>query len=116
MEFVEILTDLYFALGSAISSVSDRVKNYHKIISIAKDGDSSTYAFLKSIDVLKDTICHEPKAKMLLVDQINNKGGYVNIHCVLLDGRAKYVNSLTIKHNTSSIPIDLFELPQKWDI
>lgn len=116
MEFVEILTDIYFALESAISSVSDKLKNYNKVISISKNGDSKTYSFLDSINVLRDTILHEPKAKTLIIDQINNKAGIANIHCVLLDGRGKYVTSLVIKANTSSVPAELFALPQKWDI
>lgn len=116
MEIVEIFTDLYFALGSVVSSVSDRLRNYKKILSYSTPGNRATYGFLMSFNELNDTIAHERNAKTLLIDRIENIKGTANIHCILLTNSDKYVNSLWLKANSGTMPIDMYNIPVRWDI
>lgn len=116
MEFLEIITDLYFALGSAFSSVSDKFRNYNKIMNLASIGSDATYTYLTTFNELDSTIKHEKQAKILLVDQITNKNSEVYIHCILLDFRRKYINSLTLKETACKLPSDIFPMPKYWNI
>lgn len=116
MEILEIITDIYFALGSAISAVGDRFKNYNKILSFSSIGDSTSYTYLLKFKELADSINHEQKAKIMLVDQMSNKNSEVYIHCVLLDSRNKYVNSLTIKESASHLSNSILPIPKYWNI
>lgn len=75
-----------------------------------------TLQFLKTIPELESTIVHEKGSRILLINQMINKNGITNIHCILLNGRAKYVNSLDVKISTNLIPSDLYKLPQMWNL
>ena len=114
MEIIEIFTDIYFALGSVFSAVNDRLRNYKKILDYANLGSKETYGFLMSFNELNETVTHEKKAKILLIDRVENIKGTANIHCILLSNNKKYVNSLTIKTNSKSLPIDLYNTPIWW--
>lgn len=109
-----MFTDIYFALGSVFSSVNDRLRNNKKILCYATPGSEVTYGFLMSFNELNETVNHEKKTKILLIDRIENIKGTANIHCILLTKNEKYVNSLTIKTNSKSLPLDLYSPPIWW--
>lgn len=116
MEFLEIITDLYFALGSAFSSVGDKFRNYNKIMNLASLGDAAAYTYLTTFTELDYTINHEKQAKILLIDQIINKNSDIYIHCILLDFRRKFITSLTLKETACKLPSDIFPVPKYWNI
>ena len=116
MEVLELFADLYIAVGSAIDSIRNRLRNFDKIISIASIGSDVSYSYLTSLDELKSTISSNNKVKVLLIDMVENKNKLAYIHCILLDARMKYINSLTVKDELNCVPEEIFNVPQIWKL